>query len=288
MRYLDPKNDLVFKKVFSRPRLLKSFLNALLPLKEPVEALEYLPVELVPDLAELKHSVVDVRCVDRSGRQFIVEMQMFWTTGFKSRVLFNAAKAYVRQADRAAGYAELQPVFSLNLVNQVFERDNPEYYHHYAIVEMEQTHRRIEGLEFVFVELPKFRPEAIASDRMRKLWLRFLTETGGDTPAAAPELLEDPATREALECVAESGFTRAELDAYDRYWDSIRCEVTLVEGSFHKGESKGRQEGELKGRQEGELKGRLAVAAALKQAGLLTAEQIAAVAGLSAEQVRGL
>ena len=95
-RYLDPKNDLVFKKAFSRPRLLKCFLNALLPLAAPIESLEYLPVELVPDLPELKHSVVDVRCVDRMGRQFIVEMQMFWTTGFKSRVLFNAAKAYVR------------------------------------------------------------------------------------------------------------------------------------------------------------------------------------------------
>ena len=62
MRYLDPKNDLVFKKVFSRPRLLKSFLNALLPLKEPVESLEYLPVELVPDLPELKHSESSWNC----------------------------------------------------------------------------------------------------------------------------------------------------------------------------------------------------------------------------------
>jgi len=276
MRYLDPKNDLVFKKVFSRPRLLKSFLNALLPLAAPIESLEYLPVELVPDLPELKHSVVDVRCVDRTGRQFIVEMQMFWTTGFKSRVLFNAAKAYVRQADRAAGYAELQPVFSLNLVNQIFERDNLEYYHHYSIVELEQTHRRIEGLEFVFVELPKFKPEDIASDRMRKLWLRFLTEIGGDVQAAAPELLETSETREALECVAESGFTRAELDAYDRYWDSIRCEVTLVDGSFHKGLLEGRQEGKLE------------MAMALKKAGLLAAEQIAAASGLPVEQVRAL
>ena len=32
MRYLDPKNDLAFKKVFGQhPHLLKSFLNALLP-----------------------------------------------------------------------------------------------------------------------------------------------------------------------------------------------------------------------------------------------------------------
>lgn len=277
MRYLDPKNDLVFKKVFSRPRLLKSFLNALLPLVEPVESLEYLPAELVPEIPGMKHSIVDVRCVDRAGRHFIVEMQMFWTDCFKSRVLFNASKAFVRQADRAAKYTALQPVFSLNLVNQVFERGSPEYYHHYAIVELEHTHRRMEGLEFVFVELPKFQPEAIASDRMRKLWLRFMTETGGEpTAAPAPELLESPETREALECVAESAFSREELETYDRYWDSIRCEVTLLDGSFH--------EGELKGK----LEGKLEMALALRQAGLLTAEQIAVVSGLPLEQVRGL
>jgi hypothetical protein len=115
---------------------------------------------------------------------------------------------------------------------------------------------------------------------MRKLWLRFLTETGGDATAAPPELLEAPETREALECVAESGFTRAELDAYDRYWDSIRCEVTLVDGSFNKGLAEGKL--------EGNLEGKLEMALALKQAGILTVEQIAAASGLAVDQVRAL
>jgi predicted transposase/invertase (TIGR01784 family) len=74
MRYLDPKNDLVFRKVFSRARLLKSFLNALLPPAEPVESLDSLPAELVPEIPGMKHSIVDVPCVDRRGRQFIVEI----------------------------------------------------------------------------------------------------------------------------------------------------------------------------------------------------------------------
>jgi len=274
VRYLDPKNDLVFKKVFSRPRLLKSFLNALLPLAAPVESLEYLPAELVPEIPGMKHSIVDVRCVDSRGRQFIVEMQLFWTDSFKRQVLFNASKAFVRQADRAAKYTALQPVFSLNLVNQIFERDSPDFYHHYAIVEMEHSHRQMEGLEFVFVELPKFEPKAIASDRMRKLWLRFMTETGGDTAAAAAELMDEPATREALECVAESAFSREELETYDRYWDSIRSEVTPLDESFHEGEQKGK------------LEGKLEMAAALKKAGLLTAEQIAAASGLPVTRVR--
>ena len=48
-----------------------------------------------------KNSIVDVRCRDQKGRQFIVEMQMIWTSEFKQRVLFNASKAYVRQLDHS-------------------------------------------------------------------------------------------------------------------------------------------------------------------------------------------
>ena len=97
MRYLDPKNDLTFKKVFGgHPNLLISFLNALLPLEPGREVLEieYLPTELVPEIPEVRNSIVDVRCRDREGRHFIVEMQMLWTDSFFRRVLFNASKAY--------------------------------------------------------------------------------------------------------------------------------------------------------------------------------------------------
>jgi len=46
MQYLDPKNDLTFKKVFGEhPHLLRSFLNGLLPLArwQEIVSLEYLP-----------------------------------------------------------------------------------------------------------------------------------------------------------------------------------------------------------------------------------------------------
>lgn len=64
MRYLDPKNPLTFRKVFGQhPHLLKSFLNALLPLQpgQQIVSLEYLPAELVPEIPLLKYSIVDVR-----------------------------------------------------------------------------------------------------------------------------------------------------------------------------------------------------------------------------------
>ena len=106
-KYLDPKADLTFKKVFGEHRdLVVSFLNALLPFDSPEEeikeVLEYLDPELMPRNPLKKYSVVDLRCRDARGRQFVVEMPMMWTSAFKQRVLFNASKAYVSRLEEGA------------------------------------------------------------------------------------------------------------------------------------------------------------------------------------------
>lgn len=80
MRYLDPKADLTFKKVFGEyPDLITSFLNALLPFEtedEKIVSLEYLPAELVPETPLEKNSIVDVRCRDSNGRVFIAKCML--------------------------------------------------------------------------------------------------------------------------------------------------------------------------------------------------------------------
>ncbi len=230
-KYLDPKADLTFKKVFGEHKnLMISFLNALLPLDDgkQVESIEYLPPEMVPDNPEKKNSIVDVRCEETGGRKFIVEMQLNWTTAFKERVLFNAAKAYVRQIDGSEKYRLLQPVYSLNLVNKVFEQDTENCYHHYSMVHNLDTKKRIDGLHLVFVELPKFKPQSFAEKKMAVLWLKFLTEIDEKTRAAPQELLDNPEVAQALEIMEVAAYSDAELAAYDGYWDAVRVEATIM------------------------------------------------------------
>lgn len=249
MKYLDPKADLTFKKIFgTHPDLLISLLNALLPLSddEQIESVEYLQSELVPELYEHKNSIVDVLCEDIRGRKFCVEMQMEWTTSFKQRVLFNASKLYVTQAKKREHYAELKPVYSLNLVNDIFEPElKDEYRHDYKIVHDKYSNRVIEGLHFTFIELPKFTPQSMAEKRMAILWLRFLTEINSSTREAPSELLDNPEINKALEEVEVTAFTEDELRAYDRFWDTVRTEKTLQHDSYQEGRAEGRAEGEL-------------------------------------------
>jgi len=260
MKYLDPKNDLTFKKIFGQhPHLLKSFLNAMLPLPSGsvVESLEYLPADLAPENPLMKYSIVDVRCKDNRGRQFIVEMQMHWTTGFMQRVLFNASKAYVRQLDKSYKYDSLQPVYALSLVNETFEPEKDEYYHHYQIVNLLDTGRQLEGLEFIFVELPKFKAKNLTEKRLQVLWLRFMTEIDESTTNVPQDLIDSTEISEALDNLKTSAFTKAELEAYDKYWDSVRTEKTLQAGYYNKGLTEGEQIGIAKGEQIGVKKGEL-------------------------------
>ena len=252
MRYLLPKNDLTFHKVLGEhPLLLKSFLNALLPLEVPIKNLEYLPADLAPVLPLLKSSIVDVRCIDEKGRQFVVEILMLWTDSFKSRVLFNASKAYVCQLDRGIDYQELQPVYALSLVNERFEHDMVEFYHHYKIVHLADSNKVLEGLEFVFVEIPKFKPSNYNEKRLQVLWLRYLSEIKNKTDTISPELFEIQEIREAIDLLQESAYTKSELAVYDKYWDSISIERSLLAGSFSDGEIAGMIKGEIKGMSKG-------------------------------------
>ena len=249
VKYLNPKADLTFKLVFGEhPDLVMSLLNALLPLAddELITHVEYITPEMVPENPAKKNSLVDVRCYDQMGRQFIVEMQMEWNESFKNRVVLNASKAVVRQLKKNKDFKLVHPVYSLNLINDVgFDAGPDEFYHDYAIVNVEHTDRIIEGLRFVFIELPKFKPKTISEKKMAVLWLRFLTEISEQTKEAPAELLENAEISKALSIVEKSAFNDAQLYAYEQFWDAVYVEKALIEGGYNKGRAEGRAEERL-------------------------------------------
>ena len=292
-RYLDPKADVTFKKVFGEHKnLVISLLNALLPLDEgkKVESIEYLPSEMVPRTPTSKNTIVDVRCEETGGRKFIVEMQMNWTADFRERVLFNASKAYVRQLDKSEKFNLLQPVYALNFVNKVFEPDMEGYYHYYRMVHCQDSGKVLEGLHLVFIELPKFKAKNLTERKMQVLWLRFLTEIDEKSRIAPAELLENPQTSQALEILEESAYSEAEMLDYDRYWDQVRRDKALMDDldEMHaKLDAATAERDAEKARADEALEKLRQTARNLKSMNLST-EQIAAATGLADDEIARL
>ena len=295
--YLDPKNDLTFKRVFGEHKhLCMSLINSMLPLEKPIVSIEYQTGELVPELTDvLRNTVVDVRCTDSAHRQFIVEMQLFWNESFRSRVLLNASKAYVMQLDKAKEFKLLKPVYALNFVNDTFENSpemKDEYYHYYKIVNIKDTEKQIEGLEFLFVELPKFKPQNRAEKKLHDLWLRFLTEINETTEEAPAELLEDNEICEAISYIERAAYTKAQLAAYDKWKIDTMTATSMLSASkvegLEEGKAIGLEEGKAIGLEEGKAigleEGLEKVVINCKKAGY-SIDAISVVTGFAAEQI---
>jgi predicted transposase/invertase (TIGR01784 family) len=295
-RYLDPKNDLTFKRIFGEhPELVINFLNAVLPLAsgQEIESIEYLPTAQPPDRKGEKNSIVDVKCKDINGRFFIVEMQTEWSTSFRNRLVFNAGKAYIRQLDSGENYNLLKPVYSLAILTENFDHKTDKFYHHFQLVNRDNINEIIPGLEFVLIELTdKFRPETLADRKLMCLWLRFLKEVNEGLHSLPPEMQENELISYAAQLCEIGAYTPEELALYEGYQDAIWYErgikAEYEEIGMEKGKAEGKAIGEAigleKGKAEGKAENQIETVLNAHQAGL-SLEQIQMITKLTAEQI---
>ena len=282
--YLDPKNDLTFKRVFGEHKhLCISLINSMLPLDKPIVSIEYQTNELIPILTDvLRNTIVDVRCTDKAGRQFLVEMQLYWNESFKSRVLLNASKAYVNQLEKADKLSLIKPVYALNFVNGVFEKSAKmakEYYHYYKIVNINDTEKQIKGLEFLFIELPKFKPQSRNQKKLHKLWMRFLTEINENTTEVSEDLLANQDIREAIEYMERSAYTKEELDSYYKW----KIDSMTAQDMLDSAEAIGLE----KGLEKGKMEEKIEIAINLLKSGI-SIDIVNSATGLSIKQIEEL
>jgi predicted transposase/invertase (TIGR01784 family) len=253
--FADPKTDFVFKRIFgieARKPLLIALLNHLLELEgdQRILDVQHLTGEQHVDVAELKLSIVDVKCTDATGRRFVVEMQVLKVEAFEKRVVYNASKAYVMQLRNAEEYPTLCDVVGVTLCNFNLwsEKDEQGVYKVPMLSRwrMQEQHGGAKGLsqvQYVFLELPKY----AAGDQPEMLvdkWAYFFRETKNlhEVPAA---LAVEP-FRGALEVARTTGFSPEEWEAYER----AKMAEQDARGALSLARQEGRAEGQLQGRLE--------------------------------------
>lgn len=69
-------------------------------------------------------------------------------------------------------------------------------------------------------------------------WLRCLTEINEKTREVPEELLEAPEIKKAVTILEESAFTPQQLLGYEKFWDIISVEKTLMSSAERKGREK--------------------------------------------------
>ena len=89
-------------------------------------------------------------------------------------------------------------------------------------------------------------------------------------------------TTEELEI---SGFTDAELRAYDKFWDSVSVERTLLDDRYQKGMEEGMEKGRAEGIEKGMSQRSLEIARKMLAKGMDEAS-IMDMTGLTAEEIK--
>ena len=101
------------------------------------------------------------------------------------------------------------------------------------------------------------------------------------------ELMRQQQYLQTTEDLEISGFTDAELRAYDKFWDSVSVERTLLDDRYQKGMEEGMEKGMEKGRAEGKHEANTETAQRLLAMGL-SAEQVAKATQLPLEIIKNL
>jgi hypothetical protein len=271
MAFADLKNDYIFRRIFAtHPDILRRLLNDLLERRDAqtIEQIEYLPSEQLAVVEGAKLSILDVRCKDREGTTFVVEMQLIHHPGFINRVVYNACKAYAGQLKEGDWYTQLTDVVAISICDFELWPDKKQdklglprvpMLSRWNMAERTSKNHGLLQVQYAFLELPKMpplRPEEPGAD----LWAWLFIH--------APELTEVPADLtpgpygDALELANKAKFTVAELQAYEKAKDEIRQVLEIAEARWAEGRAEGETAGVVKGKVEGKVEALLAVLAA--------------------------
>ncbi len=261
MRFLNPKTDYAFKKIFGSEtsgEIVISFLNAVLDLGggDMIVDVAILDPRLAPKIDGMKDTYLDVRVRDQRGRSYIVEMQVLNVEGFEKRVLYNACKAYVNQLGKGDHYRILSEVVAVTVTDFEMFPDLGRVVSRFRLRADENPAICHQDLELVYAELPKFiKTEADLSSTLDR-WLYFL-KTAEDLTAVPRSLAVEPAIVKALEMANRAAWTEEELDFLEtrEMWIADQRDqqqrLRTAEQKALEAEQRGRTEGEAKGKAVG-------------------------------------
>lgn len=287
---LDPKNDFVFKRLFTaRPALLADLINAVRHDEPPVVVVEILNPRIEPEDLAGKSIVLDVLARDDAGRLYNIEMQVRRHPHWNVRSAFYLARTFAAQLLKGEDYTELRPAIGIHLMDFDLFDDPQQAHWRFELRDRDQPHVALTSeLLLNLIELPKadrLRPErgALAA------WVAYFEHWQESTVMNA---ITHPPIRQALDELEELSSdieTRHRAMVRER---ALRDEKAFLRAAREEGLQEGRQEGLQEGRQEGLQEGqqqaRTEFAHRLFSQPGLDDASIAQLTGLSEDEVRRL
>ena len=283
--FVNLRSDVGFKAVFADRNnkvILIGVLNQILPPEARIEDIkEYSDREQRRDVPYGKKTVLDLVCVDRDDRTFVVEMQASEEDFFFERCVYYASGLYHLELSDGVRYKGLRPVYVVSFLNYRLRHDDESlwdtdhFISHWRFTEKRTGMVADQTISVIFVEITLFTKtleECVTEfDRL------FYIFKNSDGFQRIPEWIEEAGgiSRRLAEACEVAAFDKEKKLKYEidkmNEWDIQAQKEYAVRKGLEEGLQKGLQKGLREGREEGLEQGReetrLSIARKLFEAG---------------------
>ncbi|WP_026794085.1 MULTISPECIES: Rpn family recombination-promoting nuclease/putative transposase [Planktothrix] len=259
MKFINPKTDYAFKKIFGSDQsqdILISFLNAIVYQGETfITALEIIDPYAPGRISGLKTTYFDVKAQLNNGENVLIEMQAFNVPAFGKRILYNTAKMYVNQLKLGEVYPELRAAIGVAVTDFIMFNEHNKVISQFTLKEDELLlNYQHSPLKLVFVELPKFNKTLEELTTITDKWLYFLRKAP-DLEVVPESMLIVPEIEKAFAIADRVNLSLEEVDDLEKREQFERERIGAIEFGKAQGLAEGIQIGEQIGEQRGEQRG---------------------------------
>ena len=279
--FVNLRSDVGFKAVFAdrnNKDILIGVLNQILPPEARIEDIkEYSDREQRRDVPYGKKTVLDLVCVDRDDRTFVVEMQASEEDSFFERCVYYASGLYHLELSDGVRYKGLRPVYVVSFLNYRLRHDDESLWDtDHFISNWRFTEKRTgmvadQTISVIFVEMTLFTKtlEECVTEFDRLFYI-FRNSEGFQR---VPEWIEEAGgiSRRLAEACEVAAFDKEKKLKYEidkmNEWDIQAQKEYAVRKGLEEGLQKGLREGREEGLEQGREETRLSIARKLFEAG---------------------
>ncbi|MEY8488692.1 Rpn family recombination-promoting nuclease/putative transposase [uncultured Parabacteroides sp.] len=294
--FINPFVDRGFKIIFGRDEskaLLIDLLNDLFENEHVITDLSYLNIEMPADCTDSRTAIFDLKCKDKDGNFFIVEVQNAAQSYFYERSLYYLCRMICDQDKPGDEWKfSLCPVYGIFFLN--FKSGKTDKVRTDIVLADRSNGRQASNLiRQIFLEMPFFDKEEAECENGLDYWLYTLKNM--EKLETLPFKGQKALFRRLEELAKIVNLNKKERMEYEEclkiYRDNQNTWDYAIENGFKEGKEEGFKAGKKEGKEEGIKEGRIATSREI--AGKLKAQgvDIAAImtcTGLDADTIASL
>ena len=223
-KYINPFTDYGFKKLFGEELnkdLLLDFLNELLKEEQgQIKDLTYLKTEQLGAVDIDRKAIFDLYCENEKGEKFIVELQKTKQNFFKDRTIYYSTFPIREQAKRADWDYELKAVYTIAILDFVFDSDKDDlgkFRYDVKLTDIDTNKVFYDKLTFIYLEMPKFNKSIDELDSRFDKWLYVIKNL--NKLDRIPDKLREQIFDKLFETAEIAKFTPDQIRSYE---DSLK------------------------------------------------------------------